>query len=214
MTTPLDTLVVALEADLRPIDDALAGLDRSLQAAEARGTDRWTGLSAAGTAALDEVETALAGLIETGRLSFDDLEGVAQAAFQAIADAASRHLAGLFEGLLGNDAGDLAGLLAEGAGSIIGTVFGGLAGIAGRAHGGPVAPGRPYWVGEQGPELLIPRGAGDIVPASGVGAGSAGAPAPVTVHVTGVTDRDALRRSGTQVARQVRLAMLRAERDR
>lgn len=38
-------------------------------------------------------------------------------------------------------------------------------GIPGRAAGGPVAAGQPYIVGEQGPELMIPRSAGTIVPA-------------------------------------------------
>ncbi len=31
-------------------------------------------------------------------------------------------------------------------------------------HGGPVRAGRPYLVGEAGPELIIPRGAGTVVP--------------------------------------------------
>ena len=34
-----------------------------------------------------------------------------------------------------------------------------------RALGGPVSPGRPYSVGEQGPELFVPSQAGTIIPA-------------------------------------------------
>lgn len=34
----------------------------------------------------------------------------------------------------------------------------------GRQHGGPVKAGSPYIVGEQGPELFVPKGAGTIVP--------------------------------------------------
>ena len=30
--------------------------------------------------------------------------------------------------------------------------------------GGPVEPNTPYWVGEEGPELMMPEGAGNIIP--------------------------------------------------
>lgn len=33
-----------------------------------------------------------------------------------------------------------------------------------RAHGGPVWPDQPFLVGERGPELIVPRGSGDVVP--------------------------------------------------
>lgn len=36
--------------------------------------------------------------------------------------------------------------------------------IQGRAGGGDVSAGRPYMVGERGPELFVPRGSGTIVP--------------------------------------------------
>lgn len=55
-------------------------------------------------------------------------------------------------------------------------VIGGL--IPGsRASGGPVTGGAPYYVGEQGPELFVPRSSGSIVPSGGG--------APITVHVHG-----------------------------
>lgn len=41
---------------------------------------------------------------------------------------------------------------------------GGGEGGSGRQHGGPVRAGRPYLVGEAGPELIIPRDAGTVVP--------------------------------------------------
>lgn len=45
-------------------------------------------------------------------------------------------------------------------------LVGGLASkaITGRAIGGPVSSGRPYIVGEEGPELFVPRSSGTIVP--------------------------------------------------
>lgn len=44
-------------------------------------------------------------------------------------------------------------------------------GILGMARGGPVSPGRPYMVGEQGPEMFVPRAPGTIVPGSMGGGG-------------------------------------------
>ncbi len=46
----------------------------------------------------------------------------------------------------------------------------------GRAAGGPVTNGRPYVVGEKGPELFIPSGSGNIIPNSAMrsGGGSGG----------------------------------------
>lgn len=46
----------------------------------------------------------------------------------------------------------------------------------GRAAGGPVTNGRPYVVGEKGPELFVPSGSGNIIPNSAMrsGGGSGG----------------------------------------
>ena len=41
--------------------------------------------------------------------------------------------------------------------------------IAGRAAGGPITAGRPYIVGELGPELVVPRGAGTVIPNNALG---------------------------------------------
>lgn len=53
-----------------------------------------------------------------------------------------------------------------GGGSIIGTIAAGLFGGA-RAAGGPVASGKAYLVGEEGPELFVPGRSGQIVPNGG-----------------------------------------------
>lgn len=75
---------------------------------------------------------------------------------------------------------------------LLGTLFssgGGLGGIGsrfggGRATGGPVDPGRFYLVGERGPELLVPRGSGSIVPIGTADSASGRGAAPqVTVNV-------------------------------
>lgn len=63
--------------------------------------------------------------------------------------------------------------------SILGSASGGgglLAGLFGRASGGSVGAGRPYVVGEKGPELFVPGSSGRIVPNGGM--------APITVNMT------------------------------
>lgn len=61
------------------------------------------------------------------------------------------------------------------------SIFGG---ISGRATGGPTTAGRPYWVGEEGPEIVIPSASSTVVPtdlsmAMASGNGSSSQPATV-----------------------------------
>ena len=46
---------------------------------------------------------------------------------------------------------------------ILTSIFGGMFGIPGLAAGGPAMAGKPYLVGEQGPELFVPNSAGSIM---------------------------------------------------
>lgn len=73
-------------------------------------------------------------------------------------------------------------MISSGIAGLIGKIFGGIGGggagngvanaigefangnIALRASGGPVSAGMPYIVGEKGPELMIPRSGGTIIP--------------------------------------------------
>jgi len=52
-------------------------------------------------------------------------------------------------------------------------------GFTGKAAGGPVSAGRPYLVGERGPELFMPRTSGSIYPNDAIGGGGAN----ITVNV-------------------------------
>ena len=54
----------------------------------------------------------------------------------------------------------------------IGGVGGGGSAPAGRAVGGPVSAGRPYIVGENGPELFVPSAGGQVVPNGRMGGGA------------------------------------------
>lgn len=57
-------------------------------------------------------------------------------------------------------------------GGAIGAAFPTGGGVSGaRAMGGPVAGGRPYLVGERGPELMVPAGNGTVVPNNALGGG-------------------------------------------
>ncbi|MEM9494841.1 MAG: phage tail tape measure protein [Pseudomonadota bacterium] len=78
----------------------------------------------------------------------------------------------------------------------------------GRALGGPVAPGGAYLVGERGPEIFSPHGAGVVAPMARSGAG-------VTVNITlpGVTDAESFRRSETQVSAALARAIGRGRRN-
>lgn len=51
-----------------------------------------------------------------------------------------------------------------------------------RAAGGPVDAGMPYWVGELGPELFVPRSSGAIVPNGAAAAGISLAPGAVVIN--------------------------------
>jgi hypothetical protein len=72
------------------------------------------------------------------------------------------------------------------------------------AKGGPVAAGMPYLVGEEGPELFVPKRSGTIVPnRSGAMSGiSAIGPASATVYDL----RGAVIASDTELARRMRRA--------
>lgn len=72
-----------------------------------------------------------------------------------------------------------------------------LGGFAGaRADGGPVLGGQSYLVGERGPEVFRPAGAGQIEPLTG--------PAPsVVMNVTVQGGPEALLRSEAQIARML-----------
>lgn len=63
-----------------------------------------------------------------------------------------------------------------GGGSFLDSLFGGF-----RADGGPVSAGKAYMVGERGPELVIPRANGMVIPNHDLQGGSA---SPVKVDIT------------------------------
>lgn len=73
-------------------------------------------------------------------------------------------------------------------GAFVGAQLGeqGSGAAAGKAAGGPLTAGEPAVVGENGPELFVPREAGSVVPAGRWEGGGE----PVNVTVVNVTDKD------------------------
>ena len=93
---------------------------------------------------------------------------------------------------------------------LLGTATGGgglVAGLAGlfggfKAEGGPVSGGKAYMVGERGPEMFVPQGAGSIIPNHGL-SGAGASHVTYTVNVEGAfgkEDMAAIARAHAEVA--------------
>lgn len=183
MDEEIERLVVSVRADTqgfaRDVAEMRGAIDGPLQA----GADR----------AGDAIERALLRATRTGKLGFEDLKRVATSVLGEIAASALRDgLAAMFGG-------------GSGGGGSLGAALASLfSGAPGRATGGPVSPGRPYWVGERGPELFVPTASGriDAVPASGRDVRVA-----ITINAPAGQDAGALRQSSRQVARAVKAAL-------
>ncbi|MEH3035796.1 MAG: tail tape measure protein [Sphingomonas adhaesiva] len=190
MDEEIERLVIGVRADTAAFARDVDAMRDTLEGPFARGADR------AGRA----VETALIRAVRTGKLGFDDLKSVASSALAEIAAGAIR--AGIGSVIGGGGGGGVGG--GVGAGLVGGLL--GLLGLPGRATGGPVSPGRAYLVGERGPEVFVPTSSGQVaVP----GAGSArDVRVAITVQAGGGEAPAALARSGRQVARAVRAALM------
>lgn len=202
MDEEIERLVVSVRADTAAFARDVAAMRGSLEGPLEAGVER------AGRA----IETTLARALRTGKLGFEDLGRIANAVLGEIAVTAVQ--GGLASLLGGGSAGGGAGLLSA--------LVGLLSGAPGRATGGPVSPGRPYWVGERGPELFVPTSAGRVevpgaVPVVARPSGAVPVAAPrevrvaITVNARGGEAPAALAQSGRQVARAVRAALLRED---
>ena len=185
MTDTLDELVVRVRADTSGFLAGMGEVRRELDGPLLAGVERVGG----------GIERALSRAILTGRFSFDDLRKVALGALNDIASSALRLDLG---SIFGGGGGGLAGLI------------GGLLGAPGRAIGGAVAPGRPFMVGERGPELFVPTSAGRVE--ANNGAGGAG-PLTITVNVAVPPGSGpaVMQQTGAQVARAVARTLARVQ---
>ncbi|MFA7604181.1 MAG: tail tape measure protein [Novosphingobium sp.] len=183
----VDTLLVDVRASTQGFARDVAAMRATFDGTLVDGLARAGGV----------LERGLLGAIRRGSLGFADLRRVA---LGVIDDIAMQAVHRLFAGApFGTGAGtplpDLGGLL------------GGVLGLPGRATGGPVAPGRPYLVGERGPELFVPTSAGRVEPDAGPAR-----PRDVRVSIriaapSAAAAPQALQRSARQVAGAVRRAL-------
>ena len=181
----LETLVVRVRADTSGFMAGINDIKREVDGPLADGIARAGG----------SIERALTRAAVSGRFGFEDLRRVALSALAEIAQ-------GALKANLGGGAVSGGGVIS----SLIGAV-GGLFGAPGRATGGPVSGGRPYMVGERGPELFVPASAGRVEAAGARGRGA------VNVTINVATPRDAspavMNQTANQVARAVRQALMR-----
>lgn len=132
----------------------------------------------------DSLEQAFDGSFKSiGRMWIDVLKKM------AAQSAAAQLSSYLFGDTFGTKGGSLGGL--------IGSLFGGP-----RAEGGPVSAGRAYLVGERGPELIVPRSSGMVIPN-----GAGGQSVSFTTVVQGDASANTLRlirQSQQQMSAQMR----------
>jgi phage-related minor tail protein len=196
MADEIETLLIGVRADTNLFARDVAAMKAELSGPFEAGVDR------AGRA----LENALVRALRTGKLGFEDLKRVALSAMAEIASVAIRAGIGAIFGGGGKSAGG------GGLGGLVGDLSGliaGLLGAPGKAIGGPVSPGRPYLVGERGPELFVPTAGGRIE--TGRAAGGLDIRLSIHVNAPAGSEAQALRASSRQVARAVRQALLRAD---
>jgi hypothetical protein len=182
MDEQIERMVVSVRADTATFARDVAAMRGELEGPLAAGIGRAGRL----------IESSLSRALLSGKLGFDDLKRVALSALAQIAQASLRTLF--------NPSGAQGG----GFGAIFTSALSGLIGAPGRSHGGPVAAGRGYLVGERGPELFVPSGAGRIEPAR---RGARDVRVSIAVQTPSPGDPMVLRQSSRQLARAVRSAL-------
>jgi SLT domain-containing protein len=186
MDEEIEQLLVSVRADTQAF-----GRDVAVMRGQIDGT-LIEGLGRAGQV----LERGLLAALRRGSLGFEDLKRIALAVMEEIAAAAiQKGLAAIGLGESDGGASPVVGLLS------------GLLGLPGRATGGPVTAGRPYLVGERGPELFVPQGHGRVEPRAGGGAGREIRVA-ISIHAGSQAAPAALQASSRQVARAVRRALM------
>ncbi|MGN3974444.1 tail tape measure protein [Tsuneonella sp. SYSU-LHT278] len=185
----VDELLVEVRASTQGFASDIAAMRASFDGTLVDGFER----------AGQVLERGLLSALRRGSLGFDDLKRIALSTLDQIA-AQALHLG--FDKLFGGGTAPSGGL-----GGGIGGILGSLLGIPGRATGGPVSPGRPYLVGERGPEMFVPTSAGRVEP------GAAFRPRDVRVAISlnaprGSAAPQSLERSSRQVASAIRRTLM------
>ena len=191
MDDEIDNLLVEIRADTKGFSADIANMRSQFDKTVIDG------FASAG----DVLEKSLLSAVRKGSLSFKDLK---QAAFSAIDQIASQALKLGLDALIGGGGKGQDG----GLGALLSGGIGALFGLPGRATGGNVSPGRPFLVGERGPELFVPTSAGRVE----TGQSSSGGKRDVRVAINlaaprGTDAPTALQRSSRQVASAITRAL-------
>lgn len=153
---------------------AIAGLNDELEGAGGGGGGGGTkGAASAAKAATDDLSESMKNAQQVGQQlastlasGFSDMfKGLirgTKSATEAIGDLLGR-LGDLF---IDNAFNMLFGGMSGGLGNMFGGLFGGF-----RANGGPISAGKGYIVGERGPEFIVPRSSGMVIPNHQLGGG-------------------------------------------
>ena len=189
MDDAIDTLMVEVRANTSGFQSDIEGMRNTLD------TSMIAGFEQAGNI----LERSLLSAIRRGKFGFEELKAVAlQVMNQIGAQALQSGIGALFGGQSPFGGSNF--------GAILNGLFGSLLGSPGRATGGPVSPGRPFMVGERGPELFVPTSAGRVEP----NPGNASRDVRVAINLAAPRGTEApqmLRRSSRQVASAVARAM-------
>lgn len=185
MDDEIEQLMVSVRADTQAFARDVAVMRSQIDGPLAEGLGR----------AGQVLERGLLTALRRGSLGFEDLKRIALAVMEEIAAAAiSRGLSAIGLGAADGGSSLGAGLLTS------------LLGLPGRATGGPVTAGRPYLVGERGPELFVPSGYGRVEP-RGAGPSARDVRVSISINAAGQSAPSALQASSRQVARAVRRAL-------
>lgn len=181
MDDTVERLVISVRADTASFARDVSSMRGELEGPLATGAAR------AGRV----IEGALTRAVTNGKVGFDDLRRIALAAMADVAQASVRSF--------------LRGQGGAESGSLPGSILSGLMGsLAGRAAGGQVNEGKPYLVGERGPEVFVPQQAGRI---EHIGGGSRQVSVNMSIVAPPGSEAQAFRRSSRQIAHALRSAL-------
>jgi hypothetical protein len=176
-------------AEKSPLDSWQVKAEKSFKTVADVAKDSFDTVSQSVDAMANSMSDALANFVLTGKMSFKSF------AESIIADIVRIQSKALITGLFSMIGGASGGGSASGP---TGTTSLASAIWAPRAYGGPVSAGKPYVVGEKGPELFVPGNSGEIVPAAPGGA-AGGATVNNYYYITAMDSQsvfEAVKRSG------------------
>lgn len=165
-------MVEMADASRRANNTFQAGFSTAFENYKEQAIDSFSVGQNAFTSMTSSMESALDNFVETGKLNFGEL------ARSIIGDLIKIQLKAqalsMFKGLsslFGFGGGGDAGMFTGSTGAIGGSIH-----IGAKAEGGNVYGNMPYLVGEKGPELMIPKGNGTIIPNNQLGSMMGGGP--------------------------------------